>query len=118
VSDDHKGLVTVHPLVDWSALETYRFPDATQVGDFSRVIETVKANPGRKYLLVDGDTLFQRMFYLRGSRTSWSIWLSGPLRCSTCATGSWSSSLSGSRSGWDTAWTACSFATTGGRRRA
>ena len=66
VSDDYKGLVTVHPLADWSALETYRFPDATRVGDFSRVIETVRANPGRKYLLVDGDTLFQRMFYLRG----------------------------------------------------
>jgi uroporphyrinogen decarboxylase len=37
-----------------------------QVGDFSRVIATVRTNPGRKYLLVDGDTLFQRMFYLRG----------------------------------------------------
>jgi uroporphyrinogen decarboxylase len=66
VSDDYKGLVTVHPLADWSALETYTFPDPTQVGDFSRVIETVRTNPGRKYLLVDGDTLFQRMFYLRG----------------------------------------------------
>jgi len=66
VSDDYKGLVTVHPLADWSALQTYRFPDATEVGDFSRVIETVRTNPGRKYLLVDGDTLFQRMFYLRG----------------------------------------------------
>jgi len=66
VSDDSKGLVTVHPLADWSALETYQFPDPTRVGDFSRVIETVKTNPGRRYLLVDGDTLFQRMFYLRG----------------------------------------------------
>jgi uroporphyrinogen decarboxylase len=66
VSDDYKGLVTVHPLADWSALERYRFPDPRQVGDFSRVIETVRTNPGRRYLLVDGDTLFQRMFYLRG----------------------------------------------------
>ena len=66
VSDDYKGLVTVHPLADWSALDRYAFPDPTQVGDFSRVIETVRTNPGRKYLLVDGDTLFQRMFYLRG----------------------------------------------------
>ena len=66
VSDDYKGQVTVHPLADWSALETYKFPDPTRVGDFGRVIETVKTNPGRKYLLVDGDTLFQRMFYLRG----------------------------------------------------
>lgn len=65
-SDDFKGQVTGHPLADWSALEEYRFPDPTQVGDFSQVIRTVKTNPGRKYLLVDGDTLFQRMIYLRG----------------------------------------------------
>ena len=36
------------------------------MGDFSRVIETIRTNPGRKYLMADGDTLFQRMFYLRG----------------------------------------------------
>jgi hypothetical protein len=65
-SDNYKGQVTGHPLADWSALETYAFPDPMQVGDFSRVIEMVRTNPGRKYLLVDGDTLFQRMFYLRG----------------------------------------------------
>lgn len=65
-SDDFKGQVTGHPLADWSALEQYRFPDPTHVGDFSQVIETVTTNPGGKYLLVDGDTLFQRMFYLRG----------------------------------------------------
>ena len=66
VSDDYKGLVTVHPLANWSALKSYTLPDPTRVGDFSRVIETIRTNPGRKYLLVDGDTLFQRMFYLRG----------------------------------------------------
>jgi len=66
VSDDYKGQVVGHPLADWSALDTYRFPDPSQVGDFSRVIETVQKNPGHRFLLVDGDTLFQRMFYLRG----------------------------------------------------
>jgi len=66
VSDDHKGLVTVHPLEDWAALDTYAFPDPTRVGDFSRVIQAIRTNPGRRYLLADGDTLFQRMFYLRG----------------------------------------------------
>jgi uroporphyrinogen decarboxylase len=65
-SDDYKGQVTEHPLADWAALEAYAFPDPAQVGDFSQVIKTVRTNPGRKYLLVDGDTLFQRMFYLRG----------------------------------------------------
>jgi uroporphyrinogen decarboxylase len=66
VSNDHKGLVTSHPLAEWSALETYKFPDPIGVGDFSRVIDAIRTNPGHKYLLVDGDTLFQRMFYLRG----------------------------------------------------
>jgi uroporphyrinogen decarboxylase len=66
VSDDYKGQVTEHPLADWAALATYVFPDPARVGDFSRVIETIRRNPGRRYLMADGDTLFQRMFYLRG----------------------------------------------------
>ena len=66
VSDDYKGQVTGHPLADWAALATYLFPDPARVGDFSRVIETIRTNPGRRYLMADGDTLFQRMFYLRG----------------------------------------------------
>lgn len=66
VSDDYKGLVTGHPLEDWAALDTYRFPDPARVGDFSQVIRTIRTNPGRRYLMADGDTLFQRMFYLRG----------------------------------------------------
>ena len=66
VSDDYKGLVTEHPLEAWAALDTYVFPDPARVGDFSQVIETIRANPGRRYLMADGDTLFQRMFYLRG----------------------------------------------------
>ena len=115
VSDDNKGLVTVHPLADWSALQTYRFPDATEVGDFSRVIETVRTNPGRKYLLVDGDTLYQRMFYLRGFESLLIDLGSDAPRSSPCGTASWNFSSSGSRSGWATGWTACSSATTGGR---
>ncbi len=66
VSDDYKGLVTFHPLEDWDALRGFEFPDPSRVGDFSRVIDTIRTNPGRKYLMADGDTLFQRMFYLRG----------------------------------------------------
>ena len=66
VSDDYKGLVTEHPLEEWAALDTYVFPDPASVGDFSRVIATIRTNPGRQYLMADGDTLFQRMFYLRG----------------------------------------------------
>ncbi len=65
-SDEYKGQVTGHPLADWAALASYRLPDPAQVGDFTRVIDTIRTNPGRQYLLADGDTLFQRMFYLRG----------------------------------------------------
>lgn len=66
VSDEYKGQVTTHPLGEWAALDGYVFPDPASVGDFSRVIETIRTNPGQRYLMADGDTLFQRMFYLRG----------------------------------------------------
>jgi uroporphyrinogen decarboxylase len=65
-SDEHKGLITYHPLADWAALDTYKFPDPLVIGDWSKVPETLAQQGHAKYVLVDGDTLFQRMFYLRG----------------------------------------------------
>jgi hypothetical protein len=65
-NDEHKGLVVYHPLADWASLETYQFPDPLVIGDWSRVDETLRKGGHKKYLLVDGETLFQRMFYLRG----------------------------------------------------
>jgi uroporphyrinogen decarboxylase len=64
-TDDHKGLPITHPLDDWSKLDTYRFPDPLVAGDWSRVPDTLATQRG-KYVRADGDTLFQRMFYLRG----------------------------------------------------
>ncbi|HEX9014804.1 MAG TPA: uroporphyrinogen decarboxylase family protein [Chloroflexota bacterium] len=65
-TDDNKGLIVEHPLDDWAKLEGYRFPDPVQAGDWSRVPEMLARNAGEKYVLADGETLFQRMFYLRG----------------------------------------------------
>ena len=64
-TDDHKGLPITHPLDDWSKIDSYRFPDPLVVGDWSSVPATLASQRG-KYVRVDGDTLFQRMFYLRG----------------------------------------------------
>jgi uroporphyrinogen decarboxylase len=65
-SDEHKGLVVGHPLASWDDLDSYRFPDPLEAGDWSRVDETLRRERRGRYVLVDGDTLFQRMFYLRG----------------------------------------------------
>jgi uroporphyrinogen decarboxylase len=64
--DDNKGLIVEHPLYDWSKLDSYQFPDPLAIGDWSDVPDRLRANDRRKYVMVDGDTLFQRMFYLRG----------------------------------------------------
>ncbi|MHB1134429.1 MAG: uroporphyrinogen decarboxylase family protein [Chloroflexota bacterium] len=66
LTDDYMGEAVGHPLADWSALEGYRLPDPLAVGDWSRVGETLARDGGRRYALADGDTLFQRLFYLRG----------------------------------------------------
>jgi uroporphyrinogen decarboxylase len=65
-TDDHKGLPITHPLDSWDKLDGYRFPDPLAVGDWSAVAETLAAERGDQHVRVDGDTLFQRMFYLRG----------------------------------------------------
>ncbi|MHB1007570.1 MAG: uroporphyrinogen decarboxylase family protein [Chloroflexota bacterium] len=65
-SDEHKGLIVHHPLSDWAALDSYAFPDPLVIGDWRNVPETLTRGGHRKYVLVDGDTLYQRMFYLRG----------------------------------------------------
>jgi len=66
VSDEHKGQVVEHPLADWSAFETYRFPDPVNQPEFDRADRAIQRDEGQHYLLADGDTLFQRLYYLRG----------------------------------------------------
>lgn len=63
---DFKGQVIKHPLEDWSSLSSYKFPQPLNWPEFS-LLEKVIERYGRKYyILVDGDTIWQRIFYLRG----------------------------------------------------
>jgi uroporphyrinogen decarboxylase len=65
-TDDFKGQVIDHPLSDWNVLSTYRFPDPLNWPEFALAEKAIKEDHGEHYILADGDTLWQRMFYLRG----------------------------------------------------
>lgn len=65
-SSDLKGQVVHHPLSDWSALRDYTWPDPLGWPEFERTKAFLKRDQGLHYVLADGDTLFQRMLYLRG----------------------------------------------------
>lgn len=79
-TDEHKGQVTHHPLADWSELANYRPPDTAGDPIIEAVIERLRANAGEKYTLADGDTLWQRMYYLRGFRAAMEDLLLEPER--------------------------------------
>ena len=64
--DGHKGQVVEHPLEDWARFSSYAFPDPLEGEEFELAKETIARDGGRHYVAADGDTLFQRMFYLRG----------------------------------------------------
>jgi uroporphyrinogen decarboxylase len=64
-STDTIGYQTGHPLADWDALKDYQFPEPLW-DDFERVAHAIKEDHGERYVLVDGSTLFQRMWRLRG----------------------------------------------------
>jgi len=65
VRDDFKGQVIGHPLDDWSKLSSYVFPEPLCWPEFQVAEKIIKEDCGKHYMLVDGDTLWQRMFYLR-----------------------------------------------------
>ena len=65
-TDGHKGQVVFHPLADWADLERYQPPDTAGDEILAAVARRIEENAGRKYTLADGDTLWQRMYYLRG----------------------------------------------------
>lgn len=65
-NDEHKGQVVFHPLADWAALDGYRPPDTATDRIIAEVVKRIEENQGRKYTLADGDTLWQRMYYLHG----------------------------------------------------
>ena len=66
LGDQFKGQVVGHPLQKWSSLDTYRFPDPSDTDEFEILASLIESEGHEKYILVDGGTLFQRMFYLRG----------------------------------------------------
>ena len=65
-SDDLKGQVTVHPLADWADLGDFEWPSPTGWPEFDRARAYLARDGREHYVLGDGDTLFQRMMYLRG----------------------------------------------------
>ena len=65
-SPDYKGQVDVHPLGDWSALRDYAWPEALGWPEQERAAAYLGQDRSQHYVLADGDTLFQRMMYLRG----------------------------------------------------
>ncbi len=65
-SGDLKGQVAVHPLADWAALGGFRWPASVGWPEFERAQAYLAHDQGAHYVLADGDTLFQRMMYLRG----------------------------------------------------
>jgi len=80
-NDEHKGQVVFHPLADWTALDGYRTPDTASEETIADVQRKIHENNGRKYTLADGDTLWQRMYYLRGFQAANEDLLAEPERC-------------------------------------
>jgi uroporphyrinogen-III decarboxylase len=65
-TDEHKGQVVFHPLADGDDFQRYQPPDTASDEIIAAVAQRIEENGGRKYTLADGDTLWQRMYYLRG----------------------------------------------------
>ena len=80
-TEEHKGQVVGHPLADWDALSTYEPPDTASESLFSAIESNLDANAGRRYAIADGDTLWQRMFYLHGYEATLQDLLLHPDRC-------------------------------------
>lgn len=80
-TDEHKGQVVFHPLADWAALHAYRPPDTASDQIIAAVAQRIGENAGRKYTLADGDTLWQRMYYLHGFQATNEDLLAEPERC-------------------------------------
>ncbi|MBC8870738.1 MAG: hypothetical protein H8E44_15050 [Planctomycetes bacterium] len=65
-NDEHKGQVVFHPLADWDELDRYQPPDTATDRIVAAMVRRIEENAECKYTIADGDTLWQRMYYLRG----------------------------------------------------
>ena len=80
-TDEHKGQVVFHPLAEWAALERYQPPDTAADEILAAVARRIEENAGQEYTLADGDTLWQRMYYLHGFQATSEDLLVEPERC-------------------------------------
>jgi uroporphyrinogen decarboxylase len=80
-TDEHKGQVVGHPLSDWEALRGFEPPDTSSERLIAQLEARLEANARSRYTLADGDTLWQRMFYLHGYEATLQDLLLAPRRC-------------------------------------
>ena len=80
-TDEHKGQVSHHPLASWDSLASFQPPDRASDSIIDGVKAQVAAEKGQTYTLADGDTLWQRMFYLHGYAATLEDLLVAPDRC-------------------------------------
>ena len=80
-TDEHKGQVFRSPLEDWDALPGFEPPDTSSDAIVAEVQARLEANAGERYAMADGDTLWQRMFYLHGYQATLEDLLLDPERC-------------------------------------
>jgi len=80
-TDEHKGQVVGCPIRDWEALKTYEPPDTASDALIAEIEANLRRNGGLRYTFADGDTLWQRMFYLHGYQATLEDLLLYPERC-------------------------------------
>jgi uroporphyrinogen decarboxylase len=80
-TDEHKGQIVRGPLENWDALQTFEPPDTSSDAILAEIEARLAANGGARYAMADGDTLWQRLFYLHGYRATLEDLLVEPERC-------------------------------------
>jgi uroporphyrinogen decarboxylase len=80
-TDEHKGQVVGFPLREWGDLRRFQPPDTASPKLMAAMARAIDENAGARYTLADGDTLWQRMFYLHGYQALLEDLLLAPERC-------------------------------------
>lgn len=80
-TNEHKGQIVHCPLKNWDAFKTFAPPDTSSDKMMTEIEENITANAGELYTYADGDTLWQRMFYLHGYQATLEDLLLERKRC-------------------------------------
>ena len=80
-TDEHKGQIVQGPLEHWAALPGFTPPDTSSDAIVAQIEARLEANAGDRYAMADGDTLWQRIFYLHGYQATLEDLLFQPERC-------------------------------------